>query len=246
MACVPSGSGVVLRKGSPWPVLPWSWPWVLRRARLLAPVPWLAVALPALAVESASVAVNPMTGEPAATEDLRMRLARLQIESRIEAELTSIERNRQERRRMGAGEIAPASRLRSGPDPRPRAARAPAPLVAPASGAGVPATVATDVVPTVPHRVGYLRDGAGETELIEQGDALSTRHPPPGEAPGSGPATAVAVGHIALPEGESSRMAQDAMHPLVPGGAAPGAGILSLARPPSILRPAPEALPLRP
>ena len=175
-----------------------------------------------------------------------MRLARLQIESRIEAELTSIERNRQERRRMGAGEIAVASRLRSGPDPRLRAGRAPLPLVAAAPGTGVPVTVAADAAAKAPHRVGYLRDGPGETELIEQGDEVSARHPPPGEAAGSDPATATAVGHIALPEGESPRLAQEAMRPPASGGAAPGTGILSLARPPAVLRPAPESLPLRP
>jgi hypothetical protein len=63
-------------------------------------LPLLATALP---VHAQLPDINPMTGLPDSVEALRVRLAQVQLQARIETELTSIERSRQERRRGGGG-----------------------------------------------------------------------------------------------------------------------------------------------
>jgi hypothetical protein len=55
---------------------------------------------------AAAADVNPMTATPLAVEALRRKLAEAQLQARLEAELTNIERSRSERRRIAHGEPA--------------------------------------------------------------------------------------------------------------------------------------------
>jgi len=81
---------------------------------------------PALASAGAAADVNPMTGQPEQLDALRARLANLQLQTRIENELTGIARARQERRRLSGADDsddAPASTGARGARVPARAAR---------------------------------------------------------------------------------------------------------------------------
>lgn len=116
--------------------------------------------------------VNPMTGTPLAVEALRRRLAQAQLQSRLEVELTNIERTRSERRRLAQPEVAPAplAAIVSNPAPQPaqRPIRRPVPPLRTALDelprAAVPSTVVT-----APRLVGVIHDGEAWTALVDAG-----------------------------------------------------------------------------
>ncbi len=115
------------------------------------------------ATQSAGTAINPMTGEDESAEALRARLARLQIQARIESELTNIERSRQERKRLSSGE--------------PKAEKAPVPVkpihratLRPSQPLGdhpSPAPVQTAVPTSDPRLVGIVKDGDSTLALVD-------------------------------------------------------------------------------
>lgn len=127
--------------------------------------------------------VNPVTGERLDAEALRVRLARLQVQSRIEAELTSIERSRQERQHLQSPEARTAL-----PSffPRPSSPLLPskATMVAPKAPSAASAQVtgrdgvAADAAAISPTRlVAVLQDGTIRVGLAESKAGLQQLAP---------------------------------------------------------------------
>jgi len=189
-------------------------------AFLLLAIPAVAPAVAAPA--SVPEAINPMTGESEPAEELRARLARLQIQSRIETELTSIERSRQERRRMGGdipttghpGPWAPVRAARREPalvaPPRPSTSMSAAPLPAPASPG--PAGDSSRLV-------GIVSDGTARLAISETPSGTRTA-PAAATAGGTDESPSrldAAPGHIELPR----EPARAAIPPALAGALAP-------------------------
>jgi len=118
---------------------------------------------------SGDAAINPMTGEPEGSEALRRRLGQLQVQARIEVELTNIERSRQERRRLATGDSAP---LRPMPAPT-KVARASPTAVNPVVDR--PAVLRTVPPPEVePRLLGTIQDSERSTAVIDVGGRAMT------------------------------------------------------------------------
>jgi hypothetical protein len=116
--------------------------------------------------------VNPMTGTPLAVEALRRRLAEAQLQSRLEVELTNIERTRSERRRLAQTEVAPAPLAAIGANPAPEPASRP--LRRPAQPAraaldDLPHASALNTAVAAPRLVGVIHDGEAWTALVDAG-----------------------------------------------------------------------------
>ncbi|HEX7156657.1 MAG TPA: hypothetical protein VF229_05540, partial [Burkholderiaceae bacterium] len=95
---------------------------------------------------------------------LRMRLTHVQIQARIESELTNIERSRQERKRLSSGE----PKTGMGPVMAKPARRAAAVVPARAAGDAVPRTpVQVEAPSTDPRLVGVVRDGDTTLALVD-------------------------------------------------------------------------------
>jgi hypothetical protein len=137
---------------------------IVRSRGCVAALALLCLAPAARPQGGAAAPINPMTGEPEETEELRTRLARLQIQSRIETELTSIERSRQERRRVGGGEGRGTPPPGSLPGPRARGAQ---PLAARAQASG---PAAAPIAPS-PRTSAAADDGAERLlGIVRDGD----------------------------------------------------------------------------
>jgi hypothetical protein len=169
--------------------------------------------------------INPMTGEPAEAEALRQRLARLQVQSRIEAELTAIERSRQERQHLQAPESHSALPAFFAPSVRPRfptgkppglpVATGHAPAVSPPSQASAPGVLPPTVPapPAIaPRLVAIVQDGSARFALAETPAGLEPlkQDAQASEAPddtfslgGAGLHLPQAPGHIDLPRAPS-------------------------------------------
>jgi hypothetical protein len=143
---------------------------LLTPSLLLSTVP--AKAQPVSGEAIAPSTVNPMTGTSLAVEALRRRLAEAQLQSRLEVELTNIERTRSERHRLAQTEVAPAPLAaivaNPAPEPASRPIRRPAQPARPAR-ADLPHAAVLKTAVAAPRLVGVIQDGEVWTALIDTG-----------------------------------------------------------------------------
>jgi hypothetical protein len=134
-------------------------------------------------------AVNPMTGESESMEQMRARLGQLQMQARMEVELTNIERSRQERRRLANTDALPV--VAPAPVARPPVAHAkPAQQVASQAPSAPTPPPSTGPSAADPKLVGTITDNEASMALIDVGGRVLTLIP--------GQATdGVAVGSVA-------------------------------------------------
>jgi hypothetical protein len=223
---------------------------VLRRFRKFAAALLLSGSLGVAGAAESAAAINPMTGEPEETEELRTRLARLQVQSRIENELTSIERSRQERRRLAVPEGRAGIPAMAGAVARSMPKSAPAGRPVPGAPPSVEEVVATPA--DSPRLVGVFHDGGSGFALTEtsagtraviapladsSGEGTDRTGPGAGHGVGAGDDAGVRLapgpGHIELPasRGAESEHVQLPGSPGIPAIPAPSRlGILLPAR----------------